>query len=530
MNIKKTAVAMAVALSFSAAAAIPETLATLDMGDGTAGIAVDPVSRKVYVTNYTSGTMSIVGVDDASVEVALPVGPNPRRIVFDAHRQRAYIVNDLSLGTVTVVDTKDNKVVATISVGKRPRNIAADFQAKEVYVANLDSNSLSVIDTDTDTVKATVPVGSAPSMGEIDRRLGRVYVVSQLDRALHVIDQKSKEVLRVVTTGRAPGNATVDELTGKVYVNNVRDNTIDVVDPDTISVIKTLESGPGSTFGATSAVYRRYYLPNAIDHSVTVVDTDTDEVLQKVPVGASPQQVVLNSSDGDIYVVNRGDHTVTTIDARTEQVTGNFAVGTNPWRIATGMNRVFTLNENGSRQDSLTISTEKNTVADTAIVTEYYHKAFDHFFNSANGPETRLLADGIFGEDWDRTLTFFRVWNKEGPSRVPVCRFYSETFAPKSSHFYTPVAAECESLKAGTAWKFEEVSYYVELPDAEGSCRTGTSPIYRLYNDGMSGAPNHRLTGDKDARDALVAKGWTPEGSGPDAVVACGPTLRGDEL
>ena len=35
----------------------------LTLGHGSAGLAVDPVSRKAYVTNYTSGTLSVIDVD-----------------------------------------------------------------------------------------------------------------------------------------------------------------------------------------------------------------------------------------------------------------------------------------------------------------------------------------------------------------------------------------------------------------------------------------------------------------------------------
>jgi hypothetical protein len=69
------------------------------------------------------------------------------------------------------------------------------------------------------------------------------------------------------------------------------------------------------------------------------------------------------------------------------------------------------------------------------------------------------------------------------------------------------------------------MAYYVELPDAAGNCREGTTPLLRLYNNGMGGAPNHRLTTRPDVRDKLGAEGWVSEG-----VAACVPSLRGDEL
>jgi hypothetical protein len=49
--------------------------------------------------------------------------------------------------------------------------------------------------------------------------------------------------------------------------------------------------------------------------------------------------------------------------------------------------------------------------------------------------------------------------------------------------------------------------------------------LYRLYNNGQGGAPNHRLTTDRATRDAMTAQGWVAEGAGPDTVYGCVPKL-----
>jgi len=553
MNFRKCTVALAVAAACSSAHAFLEVPPVQDpptslgspvakelsevnekqVGQGTAGIGLDPRARKAFVSNFNSGTLSVIDIDDPDAPAAtIPVGTNPRRLVHNTALARAYIVNDTTPGTVTVVDTAASSVIATVAVGNRPRNISADFQAGLVYVSNLDSNTVSVIDTASNSVVATIAVGSSPSVQDADPLRGRVYVLSQLDRVIHVIDTATKSVVATFNTGRVPNAATVDQRTGKVYVNNVADSSVTIYDPQT-ATLKTLQGTGGGTtanFGSVSAIYKRYYLPNANDYTVTVIDTDTDEIVQAVPVGASPQQVAVDGSDGDVYVVNRLANSVTVFDARTNQVSGTIKVGVNPWRVAQGMDRVFTLNENGNALDSVSIATQASSLAGTTVATEWHHPAFDHYFHSTGEVENRLIGDGIFHADWTRTMDFFRVWTSAGANRVGVCRFFSDTFAPKSSHFYVPEGAECDSLKAGSTWRFEEISYFVELPDADGACRAGTSPIYRVYNNGMSGAPNHRLTGNRAARDNLVGQGWVAEGLGPEIVAACGPTLRGDEL
>ena len=46
-----------------------------------------------------------------------------------------------------------------------------------------------------------------------------------------------------------------------------------------------------------------------------------------------------------------------------------------------------------------------------------------------------------------------------------------------------------------------------------GTCATGTIPIYRAYNHGQTGAPNHRFTSDVNLyNDFVTNQGWDPEG------------------
>ena len=58
---------------------------------------------------------------------------------------------------------------------------------------------------------------------------------------------------------------------------------------------------------------------------------------------------------------------------------------------------------------------------------------------------------------------------------------------------------------------------------ADGSCPDNTLAVYRLYNNGQGGAPNHRYTTDVTIRMQMIAQGWIPEGYGPLGVIMCSP-------
>ena len=145
---------------------------------------------------------------------------------------------------------------------------------------------------------------------------------------------------------------------------------------------------------------------------------------------------------------------------------------------------------------------------------EYYYDGYGHYFVTASPPEIAALDGGRF-PGWARTGQSFGVFDLDTAGAANVCRFWSgQTFAPKSSHFYTPFDFECAYLKQQGVWQYEGDAFALVLPDAAGNCGSGSVPLYRLYNNGQTGAPNHRFTTSLTTRAEMLAQGWIAEGSG----------------
>jgi hypothetical protein len=161
--------------------------------------------------------------------------------------------------------------------------------------------------------------------------------------------------------------------------------------------------------------------------------------------------------------------------------------------------------------------------SDVVAVVEYYNSGFDHYFMTSNADEIAKLDDGVIA-GWTRTGLAVNAFAKPSNATVPVCRFFSTAFAPKSSHFYSPFDEECTKVRGDPHWQLETGDAFdIALPSATGSCASGLVPVYRLYNNGQGGAPNHRYTTNGAVRTEMIAKGWVPEGIGPDAVQMCAP-------
>ena len=161
--------------------------------------------------------------------------------------------------------------------------------------------------------------------------------------------------------------------------------------------------------------------------------------------------------------------------------------------------------------------------AQTQVAVEYYYAVWDYYFVTSFPDEIAVLDGGAFGGVWKRTGQTFNVWSQPVSGTLATCRFFSTSFAPKSSHFYTPLGPECTTVKNDPNWQYEATAYYLQLPDAAGACAAGTAVLYRFYNNGMGGAPNHRYTTNVATFSQMRAAGWILEGDGTTGAFACVP-------
>ena len=165
----------------------------------------------------------------------------------------------------------------------------------------------------------------------------------------------------------------------------------------------------------------------------------------------------------------------------------------------------------------------------TATAVEFYHATFDHYFITSLPAEIAALDAGTL-TGWSRTGRGFEVFAVAPPlplTASPVCRFY---IPPQhgDSHFFSASPAECATIrdKIGVDPNYsgyiEETpaAFFIPLPNtANGACPTGTSPLYRLWNQRADS--NHRYTTDAGIKAYMQTKNYVAEGYGSDAVAMC---------
>ncbi|MFF1358945.1 serine/threonine-protein kinase [Streptomyces sp. NPDC058297] len=196
------------------------------------GVAASPNGRRVYVTSYSSGSVSVIDPNtDRTVGKPIPVGDNPEKMTVSPDGRRIYVTS-YSSDSVSVIDaTTDRTVGKPIPVGDNPEGVAVSPDGRRVYVTNGPANSVSVIDTAKNrTVGSPIHVGSFPKGVAVSPDGRWVYVANAISASVSVIDATTdRTVGRPIHVGRFPAGVTVSPDGRQVYVANGSSNSVSVI-------------------------------------------------------------------------------------------------------------------------------------------------------------------------------------------------------------------------------------------------------------------------------------------------------------
>lgn len=202
-----------------------------------------PVSvNRIYVANKYSNNVSVINGFTNNVIATVSVGVKPYGIAVNPNTNRIYVTN---YQNVSVIDGSTNNVIATVSIGNNSyeSRIGINVLNNRIYVVNSDDDNISVIDGSSNNVIATVTVGSQPSGIGVNPTTNRIYVVNTASGNISIIDGSANTVIATITVGHWPGRIDVNPLTNGIYIANYLDYSVSVISGFSNTVIATIPVG-----------------------------------------------------------------------------------------------------------------------------------------------------------------------------------------------------------------------------------------------------------------------------------------------
>ena len=324
------------ALVCAPAARATNVVATIPVGSFPHGVAVNPVTNRVYVTNsggqasgYPGNTVSVIDGATNTVLTTVTVGTGAFGVAVNPTTNRIYVSNR-SDDTVSVIDGVTNTLIGgPIAVGNQPEEIQVNPGTGRVYVANWNGSgaaSVTVIDGATSTVLTTVNLAGLNGANGValNRAANLVYVTTFGSDSLAVIDGVTNAWLTTVPAGDQPNGVKYDATTNRIYVANFGiPDTLTILNAAGYAVVATVNlkaAGPWDYDPqgiAVNVFANKVYVanartsyPNAV---VSVVNLVSNLVEEEVAVGVIAREADANPVTRLAYVANYGSDTVSVL-------------------------------------------------------------------------------------------------------------------------------------------------------------------------------------------------------------------------
>lgn len=295
---------------------------------------------------------------------------------------RVYVTNETA-GTVTVIDEPSHAVAATLTLGKRPRGMQASEDGRQLFVA-LTGSPIAPPGVDEDTLpppdKAADGIGivNTPSLtlAKVLKgannpeqlalvKAGKLYAPDEETGALTIIEASTGAIQGAIPVGKEPEGVAVSPDGALAYVTAEGDNVLVAIDLKTNMAIKRIPVGKRPRSIAFSKDGSRVYVSGENDATVSAIDVAKQEVAAVAQIpgeGAKPMGLVVSPDGKRLYVTTGRGGLLVAIDAATMTPQKSVAVGARPWGVALSPDGKFAYTANGSSNDVSIVDTATMTV------------------------------------------------------------------------------------------------------------------------------------------------------------------------
>ena len=284
---------------------------------------------KVYISNYLSQSISILGYPNFELERNINLGEDiyPHNFCIDKIRNLAYIPSSLS-GEVYVLNLSTGKIVDDISIGGNLTNIA--LWNDEIFIANQDSNSIYVLDASTLNPVGVIGIDNMPHGFDIDTKNNRLYVACV--NSIICIDIVNKCICNKIDTDFKAWHIKLDKERGEIYTSTL-DGKVVVLKDETLEVIKIIDGFLIPIQICFNYEDKKIYVADMGHKAVIVLDYVTYEVLDFIDIDGDPQGLQLTKNYKSLFVSDTKNNLIKIYNTLDNSLIKNINVGKEPTTI-----------------------------------------------------------------------------------------------------------------------------------------------------------------------------------------------------
>lgn len=288
-------------------------IAHIDVGGRPAWIAVSPDGNRIYVTNESSHTVSVINTNTDKVIHTITGLHLPSAIVVHPNGSTIYVSN-LGAKTVSVINSTSYEIISTIPGLNGPLSMALNKTGTRLYIACHNDHTLYTHDTGTGQRLFSLGGCTNASSAALNPSNSRLYVGTEKD--VHLVDPVTSTRLSTYSGFNSPRDMAYSpydtESAPRLYIANTEGNSVIIFNAGSNIIHKTLtvETPYGIAF---NPIKREAYVTDLRNSAVKIIDTVTETLTDSIPGFNHPVGLAVLPNGSKLYVANYGGHTVTVV-------------------------------------------------------------------------------------------------------------------------------------------------------------------------------------------------------------------------
>ena len=200
---------------------------TVTVGSNPIAIGFNPVTFRIYVSNYYSKNVSVIDTETNTLVKQLTVGDNPIGLAFNPENGDTYVAN-LGNHTVSVFNQSDLLVTTIDKVLESPINVIYHPITKEMWVATEKTNKIYPIDTTTNKLLPAINVGIGPSLMVFNSNNKFMYVGNHKENTITII-KADKSIVASLKLGDIDKGMAIHPKSNLLFISSPYSRAIDII-------------------------------------------------------------------------------------------------------------------------------------------------------------------------------------------------------------------------------------------------------------------------------------------------------------
>ncbi len=170
---------------------VQRTVATIEVGGGPIGVAASANGRYLYAANFRSAEVDVIATSSNSLVARITTGGSPNRIALTPDGELGFVTLTDS-DRVAVIDLATQTLASLIDVAPQPEGIAISADGGRVFVTHFGAPVITMIDAEAGIVRAELIADPRGADGLLDIALSPTsstgFVIANHSRNLQVVD------------------------------------------------------------------------------------------------------------------------------------------------------------------------------------------------------------------------------------------------------------------------------------------------------------------------------------------------------